>query len=227
MIKCQVCGYDNKDEAKVCLNCGAVLEREKLSSAIDDVSEEQTVLLDPNAMQQRVQKDYEKERPVGEPPSAQGPPPPPSPGSMPPPPPPSFGGGPSSAQGPGGYAPGASPPPPPMGSHESGPPPLYNNPAAGMGMTGAGQPLNTGLWLGLSIAMTLCCCLPLGIAGIVFSVQAQSAEKTGNIYEAEEKIKKAKLMLLIGLIGGLIANALIIGLQVVAAMGSSGSYSSY
>jgi hypothetical protein len=45
MIKCQVCGYENPDDAAVCLNCGSPLERAKISEAIDDISGEATVML--------------------------------------------------------------------------------------------------------------------------------------------------------------------------------------
>lgn len=45
MIKCQVCGYDNPDDANVCLNCGSPVSRPKVSEAIDDISGEATVML--------------------------------------------------------------------------------------------------------------------------------------------------------------------------------------
>lgn len=56
---------------------------------------------------------------------------------------------------------------------------------------GAGT-LNPGLWLGLSIAATLCCCTPLGIVGIVFAAQAMGANTRGDYYETRDKIEKAK-----------------------------------
>jgi len=45
MIKCQVCGYDNPNDANVCLNCGSPIEKPKVSEAIDDISGEATVLI--------------------------------------------------------------------------------------------------------------------------------------------------------------------------------------
>ena len=60
MIKCQTCGYDNKDDAQFCLNCGAPLTKQKLSEAVDDVSEDATVMLDPAAMQKRMQEEFQK-----------------------------------------------------------------------------------------------------------------------------------------------------------------------
>ena len=50
-----------------------------------------------------------------------------------------------------------------------------------------------------SILLTLCCCPPLGIVGIVFSVMANSAKQQGDFQTAMEHAKKAKLFLLIGL----------------------------
>lgn len=44
-----------------------------------------------------------------------------------------------------------------------------------------------------SILVTLFCCLPPGIAAIVFSVQANSAKTAGNFAEAQEASKKALL----------------------------------
>lgn len=62
MIKCAVCGYENKDDAQYCLNCGSPIQREKLSSALDDVSEEQTIMLNPGAMQARINEEMRKQR---------------------------------------------------------------------------------------------------------------------------------------------------------------------
>jgi hypothetical protein len=53
-------------------------------------------------------------------------------------------------------------------------------------------PQNPGLWLGLSIASTLLCCMPLGVVGIVFAAQAMGAHSRGDYYETAEKISKAK-----------------------------------
>lgn len=64
MIRCQVCGYDNKDDAELCLNCGETLVKAKVSQAMDDVSDEATVLIDPAAMQKRIQEEIKKEKPA-------------------------------------------------------------------------------------------------------------------------------------------------------------------
>lgn len=64
------------------------------------------------------------------------------------------------------------------------------------------KPVDTTGILIWSILTALFCCTPLGIAGIVFSVQANK-ETTNE--GAEQKLKNAKLMCIIGdIVGGLI-----------------------
>ncbi|CAI7978449.1 CD225/dispanin family protein [Parafrankia sp. BMG5.11] len=98
---------------------------------------------------------------------------PPPPGGYGPPPggygaPQDFGGYPQ----PGGY------PPPVKGPGGFGPPPPY------------GQPIPTYLWQ--SIACTLLCCLPAGIAAIVFATKVQSRQQIGDYAGALEASAKAK-----------------------------------
>ncbi len=83
MIKCQVCAYDNKDDAEFCLNCGSPLVKQKVSQAMDDVSEEQTVLIDPAAMQKRIQSEISKGKPEEEQPVAAAPAPAAQPAAQP------------------------------------------------------------------------------------------------------------------------------------------------
>lgn len=59
-------------------------------------------------------------------------------------------------------------------------------------------------WLWQSIVVTILCCLPAGVVGIVFSSQAQSALNVGNIAEAEAKAKQAKQWTVIGFVVGLV-----------------------
>lgn len=61
MIKCGVCGYENKEGAQFCLNCGSPIEQDRSSEDLD-VSEEPTLLLDPGAMQQRLQEEIRRQR---------------------------------------------------------------------------------------------------------------------------------------------------------------------
>jgi len=85
MIRCQVCGYDNKDDAELCLNCGETLVKAKVSQAMDDVSDEATVLIDPAAMQKRIQEEIKKDKPAAPPaPVAAAPPRPAAPAPAPP-----------------------------------------------------------------------------------------------------------------------------------------------
>lgn len=61
----------------------------------------------------------------------------------------------------------------------------------------AGSPVKVDTWLWQSIVATVCCCLPLGIVGIVFAAQAQSAVNVGNYSEGQEKARLAKIFSLI------------------------------
>ena len=51
-----------------------------------------------------------------------------------------------------------------------------------------------------SILVTLFCCVPFGIVGIVYSVMANSAKQYGDFAKAIECAKKAKIWLLVGFI---------------------------
>ncbi|MEX2324112.1 MAG: CD225/dispanin family protein [Nitriliruptoraceae bacterium] len=61
----------------------------------------------------------------------------------------------------------------------------------------AGAPVKVDTWLWQSIVATVCCCLPLGIVGIVFAAQAQSAVSATNYTEAQEKARLAKIFSLV------------------------------
>ena len=64
-----------------------------------------------------------------------------------------------------------------------------------------GQPLNTWLWQ--SIVVTLLCCLPFGIVGIVQASGASTALKVGNYDLAVQKAGLARTWSLIGVGCGL------------------------
>lgn len=49
-----------------------------------------------------------------------------------------------------------------------------------------------GLWLGLSIASTLLCCLPLGIPGIIYAAKAMSAQTNHDHDTAAWNTEKAR-----------------------------------
>lgn len=60
---------------------------------------------------------------------------------------------------------------------------------------------NTGILI-WSILTALFCCMPLGIVGIVFSIQAN---KETSFEGAQNKLKNAKLMCIIGTVAGVLA----------------------
>jgi len=92
-----------------------------------------------------------------------------------------------------------------------GPPPSYPQPQ------GHGAPVKVPNYLVQSILCTLCCCLPFGIVAIVYAAKVDGLAATGNTAAALEASGKAKMWCWIGLGLGLVANIIIIGLQVAAA----------
>jgi hypothetical protein len=97
---------------------------------------------------------------------------------------------------------GSTPPPPP--------PPVYG----GGGAQGAAPP-NYLVW---SILSTILCCLPLGVASIVFSTQVNSKWAMGDINGAQEASEKAKKFAMWSAIAGVILYVLVIAINVIAAM---------
>ena len=128
------------------------------------------------------------------------PPPPPPPGGGYPPPPP------------GGDSP--PPPPPPGGGYPPPPPP----PGYGYG----GQPAygtpppNYLVW---AILSTIFCCLPLGIASIVFAAQVNSKWAAGDAAGAQESSNKAKQWAIWSAVAGVVVG--IIYVVSLFAIGSS------
>ena len=60
----------------------------------------------------------------------------------------------------------------------------------------------------LSIISTVCCCLPFGIVGIVFSVKINSAMNAGNYEEAAQNAKMAKIWTIVSFVVGLVVGIL-------------------
>jgi hypothetical protein len=62
-----------------------------------------------------------------------------------------------------------------------------------MGYDSGIKPREPGLWLGLSIASTLLCCMPLGVVGVVYSAMAMDARDRGDVYRWQERVEKARV----------------------------------
>lgn len=71
-----------------------------------------------------------------------------------------------------------------------------------------------------SILVTLCCCLPGGIAAIIFAAQVNSKQAAGDIAGALESSRKAKKWCWISFGVGLAINVIVAIIQIIAAMGS-------
>jgi len=83
-------------------------------------------------------------------------------------------------------------------------------PGAGASATAGAATIDTWLWQ--SIVVTVLCCMPLGIVGIVMASQAQTAIGQGDLVTAAAKAKQAKTFSLIGAGIGLV---LVIGFMLL------------
>ena len=86
------------------------------------------------------------------------------------------------------------------------------------------QKNNFGLMLGLSIAEMLCCFQITGIIGIVLSILANTAYKNGDYEDYASKAKITKIVLIVGLVLGLLANILVFVLYGSAIMAELSYY---
>jgi predicted secreted protein len=87
---------------------------------------------------------------------------------------------------------GTPPPPPPA--------PGYNQPTAG-----GTPPPNYLVW---AILSTLFCCLPLGIASIVFAAQVNGKYASGDIAGAQDSSAKARRFAMIAAVVGIVVNGI-------------------
>jgi len=211
MIKCQVCGYDNPDSAKQCLNCGSPIEAAAIGEAIDDISGEATVLIG-----MKVPK-----APTPPPSYAASPasaPPPPS-QSYPPPPP-------ISAPTPKPVS--SSPPPFPATSapfnQSSAPPPPALPVTRGKFVIPGAEKYNVLSIVSIStggLALILCCCylwVPFSIGAMVTGFLARNQIKqTG---------EQGDTLALVGMILGAIAFVVYLVLSILGvALGALGNMS--
>lgn len=89
------------------------------------------------------------------------------------------------------------------------PPPSYGTAPT---TPGAVPPPNYLVW---AILTTIFCCLPFGIASIVFAAQVNGKFASGDVAGAEAAAKKAKLFAIISAVSGLVFVALYIIFAVV------------
>jgi hypothetical protein len=72
-----------------------------------------------------------------------------------------------------------------------------------------------------AILSTVLCCLPLGIASIVFAAQVNGKYQSGDIAGAQESSRKAKQFAIWSAVAGLVVAVLYIVLIVAVSAGSS------
>ena len=60
-------------------------------------------------------------------------------------------------------------------------------------------------WLVESILATLCCCMPLGLVGIVYAAKVETLYNAGSYMEAKKASEEARKWTIIALIAGLIS----------------------
>ncbi|KAJ8289744.1 hypothetical protein GJAV_G00004810 [Gymnothorax javanicus] len=96
------------------------------------------------------------------------------------------------AGGPGPYPPQAGQPyPPGPGQYPQGTQPMINvQPTVYVAQTPLANPKPD--YLGYSIFTMLCCCLPLGLAALICSIQTRDANNQGLLQKAEESSRKAR-----------------------------------
>jgi len=87
-------------------------------------------------------------------------------------------------------------------------------PASYAGVGGVQPAVPNYLWQ--SIVVTACCCLPFGIAAIVFAAQVNSKLAIGDVPGAMESSRKAKMWCWIAFGLGVISNLAFLGLSFFA-----------
>lgn len=86
------------------------------------------------------------------------------------------------------------------------------------------EPVNWVPYLILSIISTLCCCLPFGVVGIVFSAKINSAMLAGNLEEAQNNAKMARVWIIVSFAIGLLTWLIYMVLIVTGAVSGSAYY---
>ena len=86
------------------------------------------------------------------------------------------------------------------------------------------KPVNWVPYLVLSIISTLCCCLPFGVVGIVFSAKINSSMTAGNLEEAQNNAKMAKIWIIVSFAIGILTWLIYMILIVTGAVSGSAYY---
>lgn len=86
------------------------------------------------------------------------------------------------------------------------------------------KPVNWVPYLVLSIISTLCCCLPFGVVGIVFSAKINSAMLAGNLEEAQNNAKMARIWIIVSFAIGILTWLIYMILIVTGAVSGSAYY---
>lgn len=108
-------------------------------------------------------------------------------------------------------------------SYGSQPPPSYGSappPSGAYGAPTAAAPPNYLVW---AILSTLFCCLPLGIASIVFAAQVNSKWAAGDVAGAQDSSTKARKFAIWSAIAGVVVAVLYVVFIVI--LGVAGSQS--
>ncbi len=84
------------------------------------------------------------------------------------------------------------------------PPGGFGGPAGGGFPMPGGADVNTTLPLVLSIICLACCCLPMGVVGLIFAMNANNAKKAGDLATAQAKAKTALIMSILGMVSAAI-----------------------
>lgn len=68
-----------------------------------------------------------------------------------------------------------------------------------------GPDVNTTLPLVLSIICIACCgCVPMGVGGLIFAMNANNAKKTGDFATAQSKAKTSLILSIVGMVAAAI-----------------------
>lgn len=89
---------------------------------------------------------------------------------------------------------------------------------------GGHQPVKPNNYLILAIFTTVCCCLPLGIVGIVYATKVDTLYNTGQYEAAYRAADDAKKWSLIGLVVGAIGVAIYVVGVVLFGFGAAGGF---